>query len=214
MANRDIPKPEDMPSNSYAKRNETDEDQKKITPVVSGAKIRKQGFLKRLGNAVVEDTVENAKQKAFGEIIVPGFKTLIFDTFTEMLSIMLFSEGSNGGYRPRSGSSNRRGERTSYRDYYDKKDRRGSRRDSRDIPMDPDDIIVDTRAEAHMVLDEMDHIIQKYGQASIADFYDLCQVTSEWTDNRYGWTSLRNASIKPVRDGFMLVMPRTHVLED
>ena len=80
--------------------------------------------------------------------------------------------------------------------------------------MDPDDIILDTRAEAHMVLDEMDAIIYKYGQASVADYYDVVGVTSEWTDNRYGWTSLKNASIKPVRDGFMLVMPRTHVLDD
>lgn len=212
MARREI----DLPSNSYASRDiQENEEPKQITKVVNNAKVRKQGMLRRLGNAIVEDSVENAKQEAFGKIIVPGFKSLIFDTFTEVLSIILFSDGRDGGYRPRSGGISRRGDRTSYRDYYDRKDKRDSgRRDTRDIPFDPDDIVVDTRAEAHMVLDEMDHIIQKYGQASVADFYDVVGVTSDWTDNRYGWTNIRNASIKPVRDGFMLVMPRTHVLDD
>lgn len=212
MARREI----DLPSNSYASRDiQENEEPKQITKVVNNAKVRKQGMLRRLGNAIVEDSVENAKQEAFGKIIVPGFKSLIFDTFTEVLSIILFSDGRDGGYRPRSGGISRRGDRTSYRDYYDRKDNRDSgRRDTRDIPFDPDDIVVDTRAEAHMVLDEMDHIIQKYGQASVADFYDVVGVTSDWTDNRYGWTNIRNASIKPVRDGFMLVMPRTHVLDD
>ena len=208
----------ELPSNSYASKDiseEKKEETKQVTQVVSNAKVRKQGMFRRLTHSIIEDSVENAKQKAFSEIIVPGFKTLIFDTLTEVLSIMLFADGYSGGYKPRAGGPSRRGDRTSYRDYYERKGRsRRDDRDSRDIPFDPDDIVVDTRAEAHMVLDEMDHIIEKYGQASVADFYDVVGVTSDWTDNRYGWTNLRNASIKPVRDGFMLVMPRTHVLED
>jgi len=208
---------EKIPGNSYASREEkpVEEEKKQIEPVVKNAKVRKQGLFRRVASSIVEDSVENAKQRAFSEIVVPGIKTLIFDTFTEVLNIVLFSDSRNG-YRPRTGGPSRRGEKTSYRDYYDRRDsnRRGSGVEHRDIPFDPDDIIVDTRAEAHMVLDEMDHIIDKYGQASVADFYDVVGVTSDWTDCRYGWTSLRNASIKPVRDGFMLVMPRTHVLED
>lgn len=203
-----------IPSNSYAKRDskKDEKEPKQVTQVVTNAKVRKQGFVRKLAGAIVEDSVENARQRAFGEIVVPGFKALIFDTLTEVLSIMLFSDTRDSRYRGNGGRGiPRRGERTSYRDYYDRKDKRES---YRDIPFDPDDIVVDTNAEAHMVLDEMDHIIEKYGQASVADFYDVVGVTSDWTDCRYGWTSLRNASIKPVRDGFMLVMPRTHVLED
>lgn len=217
MANRDLNiEHRKMPGNSYATRDEEPDDKKKqIEPVISNARVRKQGMIKRLTSSIVEDSVENAKQRAFGEIVVPGIKTLIFDTFVEVLSVVLFSDSRSGGYRPRSSSIPKRGDRTSYRDYYENRgSRRESRRDTRDIPFDPDDIIVDTRAEAHVVLDEMDSIIEKYGQASVADFYDVVGVTSDWTDNRYGWTSLRNASIKPVRDGFMLVMPRTHVLDD
>ena len=47
-----------------------------------------------------------------------------------------------------------------------------------------------------------------------ADFYDIVGVTSEFTDNKYGWTSIRKAGIKPVREGFLIVLPRTRVLDD
>lgn len=217
MAQRDIPTSDEMrdkyPSNSYSRDTDSEPTEEKQIRQVAQGKAHKQGLLQRLGRYLIEDTIENAKEKAFSEIVAPGIKTLIFDTGVEILSVILFKESSAGGYRPRSGGPAKRGDRTSYRDYYDRKDK-GHRRDTRDIPFDPDDIIVDTRAEAHMVLDELDHIIHKYGQASVADFYDIVGVTSDWTDNRYGWTDIRNASIRPVREGFMLVMPRTHVLED
>lgn len=216
MAQRkmELPNSDSLPGNSYASRDvQHNEEPKQIEQVVSNARVRKQGIFRRIGASIVEDSMENAKQRAFGEIVIPGIKTLIFDTLTEVLGIILFSDSRDNGYRPRSGIPSRRSDRTSYRDYYDRKEGRDNKR-SREIPFDPDDIIVDTRAEAHMVLDEMDAIIDRYGKASVADFYDVVGVTSDWTDNRYGWTSLRSASIKPVRDGFMLVMPRTQVLED
>lgn len=204
-----LPKPNELekkfPSNSYSKE---EPEQKEIKQVTT-AKVRKQNALQRLGKAIVEDSIENAKERAFGDIIVPGFKTLIFDTFTEILSIMLFNE-SGGAYRPRTGAP-KRGDRTSYRSYYDK----GVKKyETHDIPFDPDTIIVSTLSEAHQVLDELANIISTYGQASVAEYYDIVGISSNWTDNRYGWTNIHSASIKPVRDGFELIMPRPHVLED
>ena len=205
------------PGNSNASKNRVElrdsskQPEPKQIRKVADAKVRKQGFLRRLGKSIIEDSIESAKEKAFDEIVVPGFKTLIFDTVNEIMGVMLFKDSGYGGRR--SGGS-RQGDRTSYRDYYDRKNRRGGKNDRRESSFEPDDIILDTRQKANEVLDELDWAIHKYGQASVADLYDAVGVTSDWTDNRYGWTSLRGATIRPVREGFLLVMPRTCVLDD
>lgn len=189
---------------------------KKEVRQIATAKVRKQGLLRRFGKSVLEDGIESAKEKAYNDIIVPGIKTLLFDTVTDILDTMLFGgseSGSRGSHRR--SDSRRRGDRTSYSDYYEKRSRGGSRSfDREDRFYEPDDIILDTRAEARDILNELDDMIHKYGQVSVADFYDLVGVTGDWTDNRYGWVSLRGASIKPIRDGFLIVMPRTHLLDD
>ena len=229
MATRQIPESSDIhdkyPSNSYKQRDansaENDNDpvdisEKKEVRKVADARVRKQGLVKRIAKSIVEDSIETAKERAIEDIIVPGFKSLIFDTITEMFDVMLFGGGGERPYRAsnrRYGNSNR-SEKTSYSDYYQNGSRRGDPRRRRESLYEPDEIIVDTRTEARNALDELDYTIRKYGQASVADFYDIVGVTGDWTDNQYGWTNLRGASIKPVRDGFMIVLPRTQVLND
>ena len=55
----------------------------------------------------------------------------------------------------------------------------------------------------------MDELIDAYGFVTVADLYDLVGVTGNYTDNKYGWTSIRNA--EPVRargGGYILKLPR------
>lgn len=227
MATREVPSGNEMrkkyPGNSVKQRDEVQEALSKAvsesTPKVkqvAKGKVRKQSLLKKFTRYIIEDNIESAKEKTLGEIIIPGVKTLIFDTLTDMLDIMLF--GGNGAPMGRYAASPRarKGGQTSYDKYYNSKTTgNGTRGGSyRDVPYDPDDIILDTRAQANNALNELNNIILKYGQASVANFYDIVGVTGEWTDNRYGWTSLRGAGIKPVRDGFMIILPPTVVLDD
>ena len=227
MATRDIPSGNEMrkqyPGNSFKQRDEVEEaltkavaeSKPKVKQVAKG-KVRKQSLLKKFTRYIIEDSVESAKEKTFGEIIIPGVKTLIFDTLTDMLDIMLF--GGNGAPMGRYAASPRaRKGQTSYDKYYNNKTTGNGGRGGgsyRDVPYDPDDIILDTRAQANNALNELNNIIMKYGQASVANFYDIVGVTGEWTDYRYGWTAPRGAGIKPVRDGFMIILPPTVVLDD
>lgn len=225
MAKREIPETdskklrEKYPSNSYSKQdgktvNDTEVTVKKTRQIAKG-KVRKQGLLRKFTRYIVEDTIESARERTIADIIVPGIKTLIFDALTDTLDLVLFGGSGEVSRSSRKRSNSRRESRTSYDRYYDEKERRRHSRGSyRDLPNDPDDIILDTRREAQNVLEELDYMIHKYGQASIADFYDIVGVTSEFTDNKYGWTSIRDAGIRPVREGFLIILPRTRVLDD
>ncbi len=224
MATREIPKSSSYPGNSYKQRDQQQsksvQQEKTDIPYkpkqIAKARTRKKSLFKKFIGYLVEDQIENARERTLIEIIRPGLKNLIYDAATGMLDGILYGEDSRrtSGNNIRAYSGGRRDDRVSYNKMYDDRDRRRSSKYYKDAPYEPDDIILDTRSQARDVLDELDYVIHKYGQASIATFYDIVGVTGDWTDNRYGWTDLRGASIKPVRDGFMIILPPTHVLDD
>jgi hypothetical protein len=76
-----------------------------------------------------------------------------------------------------------------------------------------DEIVLDKRVEAEEVLDRMDAWIDKYDSVSVADFYEMCGVSSNYTDNKYGWTDLRGAAIQHVRGGYLIKLPPPEPLD-
>ena len=74
------------------------------------------------------------------------------------------------------------------------------------------DLIIASRAEAEQVLDEMYELLDTYKQVTVADFYDMLGISSEFTDNKYGWTNLNGARVIRVRDGYRIDLPREQVL--
>jgi hypothetical protein len=54
----------------------------------------------------------------------------------------------------------------------------------------------------------MDDIIERYRMVSVADLFDLVGESCSFTDQKYGWTNLRNAEVVRVRDGYMIKLPK------
>ena len=76
-----------------------------------------------------------------------------------------------------------------------------------------DDIVLSSRGEAEEVISHLVDLTIDYGQASVSDLYDLIGITGNFTDNKYGWTDLSSASVSRTRDGYVLNLPRTIVLD-
>ena len=47
---------------------------------------------------------------------------------------------------------------------------------------------------------------------SVADMYDAVGETSDFTDNKWGWSDLDGVTIQRVSNGFVLRMPRVESL--
>ena len=54
----------------------------------------------------------------------------------------------------------------------------------------------------------MCELLDIYKTVTVADLKDLVGVTPIYTDNKYGWTNLRNADVQRVRDGYLLKLPK------
>lgn len=194
----------DYKSNSHKVREENEE--KKVEKVVRGkVKTKKKSEIRKFADVFIAEDVSSVKSYIIGEVLIPAAKKALSDIVTNGIDMILY--GSTGVSKRRNGS----GSRASYSSYYDR-DRRSDRDDrysriSR-TAYSYDDIILDNRGEAEEVLAGMDALLEQYQLVSVADLNELVGISGNYTDNRYGWTDLRNASIVRVRDGYMLKLPR------
>ena len=183
-------------SNALAER-------KKIEKVVTGkVKTKKKSEIRKLKDTFISEDVSNVKSYIVMDVLIPAAKKAISDIVRDGIDMILYGDTRSG--RSSSGASY-----VSYRSYSDR-DRRDTRRESSRtrVGYDYDDIILESRAEAEEVLRRMDELIETYGIVSVADLYDLVGKSCNYTDNKYGWTNIRNAEPVRVRDGYLLKMPK------
>ena len=177
-------------------------DEKKIQKRVSKpAKTKKKGELRKIAEEFIVDDVKNIKTYVITDVLIPTIKDTIWDILTNTLDMFLFNGTKD--HRKHGKSS----PKISYRDYYDSKNDRGRNYEIRDR-FDYDDLEFDSRGEADAVLTGMLETIDQYGVVSVADMYDMADVTAPYTGNRYGWTSLRNAEVVRVRNTYIIKLPK------
>ena len=192
---------EEYKSNSHKSRQSQNDNipEKKVEKVVIGSvKSKKKNGLQKITNVFVPEDVDDVKSYIFEDIVIPAVKDIILDAVRAFL-------GVSGSPRGKSSASSK----ISYRKYYDDRDRQDSGHTTRTrTGYDYDDIILESRGEAEDVLERMDELIATYQLVSVADFYDLVGISGNYTDNKYGWTDIRNASVVHVRDGYMIKLPK------
>lgn len=192
-------KPNSNRSKEEAKAAETHKVEKVVTGPVT---TRKKSSFDKLKSEFISDDAKNIKSYVFGEVLIPAIKKAISDIVTDGIDILLYGESRKGSRRSTA-------DRVSYRSYYDTSYSRPSDRlVAPNRGYSYDDVILHTRGEAEDVLARMDELMDTYGLVRVADFYDLVGVSGNYTDNKYGWTNIRNAEIVRVRDGYMIKMPR------
>jgi hypothetical protein len=192
-------------SNAYKERQKKAKEEKKpLEKVVQGpVKVKKKSGFHKFTDVFVSEDAGSVKSYILSDVVIPAAKQLISDIVTDGIGMLLYGESGR-----RSSKSSNAG-RVSYRNFYDKRDDGRSRGSVRArTSYSYDDIVLATRGEAEDVLARMDELLDTYGVATVADLCDLVGITGEYTDNRYGWTNLRNADVVHVRDGYLLKMPR------
>lgn len=191
-------------SNRFKEEEKTKERERKVEKVVSGKVIaRKPSKMRMFTSQIISDDAKNVKSYVFGEVLIPALKKAISDIVRDGIDIILYGEA---------GKSSRRStaDKVSYRNYYDR-DTRSARESRSMMPQTTfyNDVFLETRGEAEEVMDRMSELVESYGVVSIADLKDLTGETIQYTDNKYGWTSMRNARIVRTRDGYHKIeMPR------
>ena len=217
---------EEFPANNLTSRDKAaepaKEEPKKVAQVTTGkVVIRKKPLGQRFLDTFVRGSAEGAGQYVLLEVIVPAVRDVIADAVSQGVERLIFGETRSAsrrtGARP-SGTSSY----VSYNKYASTTP--GWRRDPREPTREPisqrarashdfREIILATRVEATEVIDRLDDLITRYGQATVSDLYDLVGLEGKFTDEKWGWTRLDGADIVRVREGYVLKLPRPETLD-
>lgn len=190
-------------NNSYTHRmKEAEKAEKQIEKVVRNkVKTKKKSELTKLTDIFVTEDINSVKSYVFMDIVVPAIKKAISDVVTNGVDMILYGETGRT-------KKTRSGDYVSYRSYSDSSTKRRSDDNRMRSRFDFDDIVFDGRGDAEAVLEQMDNIIDRYGMVSVADMYDMADLTQPYTAHRYGWTNLRGAEVVRVREGYIIKLPK------
>jgi hypothetical protein len=194
---------EEYKSNSHRSRDaQRETTERKPEKIIAGtAKVKKKNEIRKFADIFISEDINNVKSYVLLDVLVPAIKKAVVDIVTNGIDMVLY--GETGRSRKNSISS-----KVSYRSYdraYDRRDYDSSKTRN---GYGYDDIVLDNRGEAEDVLSRMDELIIAYGIVSVADLYDLVGITGNYTDNKYGWTDIRSASVVRTRDGYLLKLPK------
>jgi hypothetical protein len=191
------------------------EEKEKLKKVVSGEVItKKPPLLHRVKTSFITGELSGVARYIGNEVLLPALRNLIVDSTTQGIERMIYGERSPRGSRP---SQSNRGNFQ-----YNNPVQRGTRPypgQSRPVSTvkrrrSSEDIILASHEEAVDVLETMGAALEKYGRVSQADLYDLIGFKHTYVDNEWGWTSLAYASVRQVREGFILDLPDPESLSE
>ena len=216
----------EFPSNSQglrARRGEPPAPKQVKQVTVGAANRRKKSLSKRFAEHFGGGSLRNAGPVVLFEILIPAAKDMIVEAGKAALDGVVYGEDHVSRRRSsRFGSD--RGDR-SFIDYQRRYAPTGGRRE-REEPRhqmsrrgramhDFDDIILDSKAEAEEVIDQLFELVSKYEVATVADLYKMVGVESQFTDQKWGWTDIRGAGASRVRGGgYLLDLPRPEHLSE
>lgn len=171
--------------------------EKRVEKVVTGAvRTKKKSEFKKLTDVFLAEDMDRVKTYILFDVVIPGVKKAIQET----INAVLWGEGSRTTSNTPAGKFN-------YHASYNNANNRQSNIRTRDT-YGFENITFDNRGDAEQVLDCLADLIQRYQIASVADLYDLCGMTCDYTDYKYGWTDLRGADVLRDRGHFFIKLPK------
>lgn len=181
------------------------ESKKKVEKVTAGTvKTKKKSAAPKIADMFLSEDAGNVGQyllTGLTDVLVPAVKRAVVDIVVDSVNMIFF--GEKGGKRPSTGAS--------YVSYnrFSGSESSHNRTEARGYAgYSYADIYLESRADADEVLSAMDDLVDRYGQVTVADLYDLVGKSGTYTDNYYGWTSLRTAEAVRTRDGWRLKLPK------
>lgn len=198
----------DAPNNSNKSKDEPKEDSnKKQIKQIATATTRKKGLGTRIKESFVGDDARSVGEYVFFDVFLPAIQNLVVEGFQKGVERLILGDSRPNNTRR---ASERRGG-SNYTNHYRRAPEPRSPRDRYDerarSQHDFDQIVLPDRGQAEEVLDVMGDLLEKYDQVTLSDMYRLVGIRGSFMDDRWGWTSLRGATVRRVSDGYVLELP-------
>lgn len=209
----------EFPSNSKKSQPPKPAPEKIVEQVVSGeVTSRKKPLGRRLREVFIGGDTKSVISYVFSDVLLPQAKDMLTEAVSSGFERLIYGESRphrRYGGRPPTGPGP-----TNYTRYAARGNNPIGRQGHEDRrPMasvrtqEVDDILLATRIEAETVVDRMYDLLRDYEVVSVADLHSLVGLSSSYTDQKWGWTELQGTDVRRVRDGYILILPKTVALD-
>lgn len=206
-----------LPSNSNASKETSKKDvsnetrEKKFSKVTTGkVTIKKKTGIEKFAETFLAEDIHNVMNTIKNEMLIPAAKNLAVNIINSAISMMVYGKDARPPYSYNNYyQSQQNVSRTSYSSYYTRSQQPYAQTpDPQNGYSSGPNITFSVRLDAEEVLEQMRGSIMQFGKVSVADYYDLVGVTTDYTDYSYGWYDLSTASIRAINGGFIIVFPK------
>lgn len=194
--------------------NKEEKPKKVIVKVVQGDVIQiPVPMARRFKNVFFGGTFNTAIKYVTAEVLLPALRTMIVDTGRTTLERVVFGDSYRRQQRPpeyrpyTSYSSYSSPYRSGPSPAIPATSRYEETRTVRPVRRDINQLVLVHREEAEAVVETMLDIIEKYDAVSVADLNEMVGIQTTPIDNKWGWTDLRGAEVRQVREGYLIEIP-------
>ena len=204
-------------------------ERKEMTKIVNVEPTKvKRGLINRLVVGLVgPDGLPGIGNYVNDEIVKPAIKNIIVDAVTSGINMIMYGDSrhrQSGGsanyprgyqppYRPTTNYSNQ------YRSHQPNSAPSNHPQATNEVRSTRNrhgvtEYRLQYRDDAVNVLVQLTEAADMYDTVSVADYYDLIGVPTEYTDNQFGWTidSITRATIVPSQGGYIIKFPPVEVI--
>lgn len=177
-------------------------EEKNIQKVVSGSvKTKKPSSTKKVANAIFAEDMSQVKEHIVWDYVIPYFSDFLRNLGISTIEAIFGRSGSR---------SNTPGSHYNYNKVSIRNDPRGNNQNGYNRNYNRggysvNDIVLDNRGDADMVLDSLYSIIKEYSIATIGDLYELVGISPQFTDQKWGWTDISGARVESAYGGGWLI---------
>lgn len=213
----------DYPSNNKSVPNEPKKEREKriTTPVIEGKVIqRKKTIPQRFRAVMISGDPKVSLRDSMDQVFIPDFKRAILNTMKNTLDRIFLGDGipaRRDMIQTATGMVTRVAYESARGTFQGQSQQRNApapraltwqQRATHSF----DNIILAQREDAIQVITDLQTCIENYGQARVTDLYDAIGVTSDYTDEAWGWLDLSQAGYRPESEGYLLRLPKPEPL--
>lgn len=192
--------------------NSKNSEKEKIPSVAltSEVTVKKPNEITKFRKQLISEDAKTVGKHIVTEVIIPGFQKLISDMVKNGIDWLIYGvSGKSSGNISSPFTSFRQ---VSYDKYYSSNQRPTTQSTPRANSYDFNEILFDDKGDAVQVLSTLKEWLNRYGRASVGDFYDLVNVPYNYTDESYGWKDLSTTEVIRTNGKYLINFPRPIIL--